>query len=92
MDENKPVTQKQLSAALDSQKTEILDAVGGMLREALHDTETKLLKAFFQYQEIANIRLHKLTTDVSNVDTSSDLRLNNLEQRIVQIEKRIMMP
>jgi molybdopterin-guanine dinucleotide biosynthesis protein A len=84
MDENKPVTQKQLSAALDSQKAEIL--------EALRETETKLLKAFFQYQEVVNIRLHKLTTDVSNIDTSSDLRFNNLEQRVVQLEKRIMMP
>ena len=88
MDDNKPVTQKQLSEALASQKTEILDAVGGML----HEVETKLLKAFFQYQEVANIRLHKPTTDVSNLNTASELRFNNLEQRIVQIEKHIMMP
>lgn len=84
MDANKPVTQKQLSAALDSQKAEIL--------EALRETETKLLKAFFQYQEVANVKFQKLTTDVSSLNTSSDQRLNNLEQRIVQLEKHIMMP
>ena len=88
MDEKQLATKADLAAL----KTEILEAVGGMLRESHHETETKLLTAFFQYQEVANIRLHKLTTDVSNVDTTSDLRLNNLEQRVIQLEKRAMMP
>jgi molybdopterin-guanine dinucleotide biosynthesis protein A len=84
MDENKPVAQKQLSAALDSLKVEIL--------EAIHETETKLLGAFLQYQEVENIKFQKLSSDLSNLNVSLDQRLNNLEQRIVQIEKRIMMP
>ena len=84
MDENKPVTQKQLREALDSQKAEIL--------EALRETETKLLGAFFQYQEHSSVRFQKLTSDVSSLNTSSDQRINNLEQRVVQLEKRIMMP
>ena len=84
MDEDKPVTQKQLREALDSQKTEIL--------EALRETETKLVGAFFQYQEHSSFRFQKITADVSNINASSDLRINNLEQRVIQLEKRAMMP
>jgi hypothetical protein len=88
MDDNKPVTQKQLTVALDSLKVELKTEI----LEALRDTETKLLGAFFQYQEHSSFRFQKLTADVANINASSDLRLNNLEQRVVQLEKRIMMP
>ena len=84
MDEKQLATKADLAAL----KTEILEA----MREALHETETKLLGAFFQYQEHSGFRFQKITADVANINASSDLRLNNLEQRIVQIEKRIMMP
>jgi hypothetical protein len=84
MDEKQLATKADLAAL----KTEILEAVGGML----HEVETKLLGAFFQYQEHANIRFQKITADVANINASSDLRLNNLEQRVIQLEKRAMMP
>ena len=58
---------------------------------ALHDTETKLLKAFFAYQEHADVRFRKMTADVSNINASSELRLNNLEQRVIELEKNFLM-
>ena len=82
VDSKQPVTK----ADLDALKADLLQAVRGML----HQTETKLLTAFFQYQEHADVKFRKLTADVSNVNASTGLRMNNLEQRVIQIEKRLL--
>ena len=71
--------------------TEDLAMLKAGLIEALHEMETRLLRAFFQYQEHAEIKFRKMSADVSNVNTSSELRLNNLEERVGAIEKRLML-
>jgi len=58
--------------------------------ERLHDAETRLLKAFYQYQEHSDVRMRKMSADISNMDTASDLRLNNLERRVIEIERKIL--
>jgi hypothetical protein len=58
--------------------------------ERLHDAETRLLKAFYQYQEHSDVRMRKMSADLSNMDTASDLRLNNLERRVIAIERKIL--
>jgi hypothetical protein len=58
--------------------------------ERLHDTETRLLKAFYQYQEHSDVRMRKMSADISNMDTASDLRLNNLERRVIEIERKFL--
>ena len=58
--------------------------------ERLHDSETKLLKAFYQYQEHSDVRMRKMSADISNMDTASDLRINNLERRVIEIERKIL--
>ncbi len=83
MDDHQPVTEAVLKADLSALKAELL--------AALHETETKLLRAFFQYQEQAEIKFRKLTADVSNVNATSDQRINNLEQRVIDIERRLLM-
>jgi hypothetical protein len=45
MEAQQPVTHEELTAALDALKAGLLEAMRGML----HETETKLLTAFFQY-------------------------------------------
>lgn len=60
------------------------------LAQQLHDTETKLLRAFFQYQEHADVRMRKMSADISNMDTTSDLRLNNLERRVNELERKML--
>ena len=86
MDAQQPVTQQELTTALETLKGQLLEAMRGML----HETETKLLTAFFQYQEHAEVKSRKLTADLSNLNASADLRMNNLEQRVIQIEKRLL--
>jgi hypothetical protein len=58
--------------------------------ERLHDSETRLLKAFYQYQEHSDVRMRKMSADISNMDTASDLRINNLERRVIEIERKIL--
>jgi len=46
---------------------------------------------FFVYQEHADVRMRKISADVSNINTASELRLNNLEQRVIAIEKKLLL-
>jgi hypothetical protein len=94
---NTPVTR----ADLEEFRRELISQISEMLNirfrqsteqftEQLHDTETKLLKAFFQYQEHTDVRMRKMTADISNMDTASDLRLNNLERRVIELERKML--
>jgi len=58
--------------------------------ERLHDTETRLLNAFYPYQEPSDVRMRKMSADISNMDTASDLRLNNIERRVIELERKIL--
>lgn len=73
-------------ADLDLMEKRIVEQVG----ERLHDTETRLLRAFFQYQEHTDVRMRKMAADISNMDTASDLRLNNLERRVIELERKMI--
>ena len=79
---NTPATR----ADLEQVEKRIIQQVSGLI----HDSESKLLRAFFQYQEHTDIRMRKMSADISNMDTASDLRLNNLERRVIEIERKIL--
>jgi polyhydroxyalkanoate synthesis regulator phasin len=92
-----PVTREDLQEF----KRELVSKIGEMMdtrfhqideqfTERLHDTETRLLKAFYQYQEHSDVRMRKMSADISNMDTASDLRLNNLERRVIELERKIL--
>jgi len=88
---NTPVTRADLEQA----ENRIVAGLHGDLEQAekrivagLHDMETKLLRAFFQYQEHSDVRMRKMSADISNMDTASDLRLNNLERRVIELERK----
>ena len=79
---------------LVSQIGEMMDTqfhqIDEQFTERLHDTETRLLKAFYQYQEHSDVRMRKMSADISNMDTASDLRLNNLERRVIELERKLL--
>jgi hypothetical protein len=94
---NRPVTR----ADLEEFRGELVQQIGEFIdtrirqseeqfAERLHDSETKLLKAFYQYQEHSDVRMRKMSADISNMDTASDLRINNLERRVIEIERKIL--
>ena len=67
-----------------------LEAATAKITEAIYDSETRLLRAFHDYNANANVRFRKLESDVSNTDTSSTMRLGKLEEKITDLEIRLM--
>jgi hypothetical protein len=69
---------------------EALDKLLARIAETVYDSETRLLRAFADYNANANIRFRKLESDVGNIDTSSTLRLGKLEEKITDLEIRLL--
>ncbi len=66
----------QLVALTDEDKQWItgkFDTLKEYLDERTHDVETRLLRAFADYNNSSSIRFRKLEADHSNLDTSSTL-------------------
>ncbi len=60
------------------------------LVEKIRDAQTELLRGFEKFQTANNIRMRKLEANVSNLDTSATMRLENLEERVLEIEKKLI--
>jgi hypothetical protein len=86
MANEEPVTKADLEKALEAQTATLMAKIA----ELIYDSETRLLRGFADYQSSANIRFRKLESDVSNIDTSSTLRLGKLEEKISDLEIRIL--
>jgi len=74
---NTPATK----ADLGKLKEELVDS----FHEAIHDSETRLLKAFYTYAEGSQ----KHMVDLDKSDSSIRERLSTLEVRLLNIEKRL---
>jgi hypothetical protein len=57
--------------------------------ERTRDLQTELLRGFRTYQEGMSIKMAKLSADVGNIDTATDRRLNIVEERLSELERRI---
>ena len=68
-----------------------LTAVEGRLIEAVHDAQTEVLRAFERYVGAEQIKFRRLQADLSNVDASTDKRLEIVERRLFEIEKKLLM-
>jgi hypothetical protein len=80
MDDSNPVTK----ADLHEQETRIVDR----LTEVIRDVQTELLKSFYGFMETVQARFK------SQDDTETGLkkRLTILEERLLEVEKRLNMP
>jgi hypothetical protein len=58
------------------------------LAERISDTETRLLKAFYDFAQSHQKRM----TEIELSETSMRSRLDTIEDRVLQIEKRLNMP
>jgi len=58
------------------------------LVERINDKETKLLQAFYSYTESNQKRLAGVETEGASLKS----RLSSLEDRIIELEKRLNMP
>ncbi len=98
MSPDKPVTQAELEAALNTQSERLIELMRGMLEhvenalmERMRDMQTEILRGFGTWAENQSLRLNKLEADHHNLDTSATQRLANVEHRLLEIEKRLLM-
>ena len=85
MDErDKPATKGDLESALTNLREELRDE----LIEAMRDTETRLLQAFYGYAESNRKRVGQLDADTAILAS----RIGTLEDRLLQVEKRLNIP
>lgn len=65
-----------------------LAALEQRLAEAIHDSETRLLRAFYGFTETVQTRFQA----IEDSDTNLKKRMMVLEQRLLEVEKRLNMP
>jgi hypothetical protein len=71
-------------ADLEKLRAELVE----QLLEAIHDSETRLLKAFYGFTETVQTRFK----DADRSEAGLKERMNILETRLLEVEKRINMP
>ncbi|MBZ5611440.1 MAG: hypothetical protein LAP38_24520 [Acidobacteriia bacterium] len=76
--------EQRVEGKIDGSEQRVLDRVGEMIR----DSETRLLQAFYSYADANNKRVGQLEANDQGVIS----RLGTLENRILEIEKRLNMP
>ncbi len=84
---DQPVTRGELLGALATLKADILEGV----QETVRDAQTEILKAFLPYQEGSGIRMRALEAKLSSADASLTGRMAVLEQRLQEIEKKLLL-
>jgi hypothetical protein len=75
---------------LDSLLDEKVQALREYVDERTHDAETRLLRAFSDYNNSSSIRLRKIEADASNLDTSATLRLGELERQVAELQAKVI--
>jgi hypothetical protein len=74
-------------AALDTR----LDVRMDGLSEQMRDMQTELLKAFLPWQEQVRMQFRELEVNTGNSVSTVKERMNILERRLWEIEKRLLM-
>jgi len=86
MDNGTSITKSDLNAAITAAVKELKEYVD----ERTHDAETRLLRAFADYQDAQTVRYRHMKADLGNLNTASDERLAALEKRVSDVDKRLI--
>lgn len=93
MPNNNSLTKADLDA-LEQRLGERIDErtqqLQGYIDERTHDAETRLLRAFSDYQQAQATRYRHMKADLGNLDTATDQRLDALETRVTNMDKRLI--
>jgi len=65
--DNRPVTRAELDTVLNTALASAVKELRDYIDERTRDMQTELLRGFRSYQESMNVRVLKLTADVSNI-------------------------
>ena len=94
MDEEKPATKKDLDELKAELTVELTGEMGRMedrLMEKMRDMQTELLRAFNRWQDSIHLRMRHLEVNASNDTTAVKARMDVMERRLVQIERKLLL-
>jgi hypothetical protein len=80
-----------MDAKLEANFDRNLGEMEARLVEQIRDSQTEILRGFEKFQTANTVRMRKLEADQSNLDSSSSIRLNNLEERVLVIEEKLLL-
>jgi len=83
-------TQSEELKALSEELKVMAEELKSYVREQVFDSETRLLRAFADYNNAMNIRFRKLEADVSNVDAGATQRLGIIEPKLTDLDIRMI--
>ena len=86
MPDNSPLTKADFDAGVSALEQRLKQYID----ERTHDAETRLLRAFSDYQHAQTTRFRHMKADLGNLNTASDERLAALEERMTNVEKRMI--
>lgn len=79
-----------VNAKLEKLETALRETEDRIL-ESMRDMQTEILRGFGTWAENQSLRLTKAEADHRNLDTAATMRLANVEHRLLEIEKRLLM-
>jgi hypothetical protein len=78
-------------AGLKAELEQKMDDKFAALQEMIRDNQTELLRAFLPFQEAVSVRFRHLETTVSNNDLAVKMRMDYLERRLMEVEKKLFL-
>jgi len=81
---------QEVRAEQKESEARILREVTQVVHQVVHDFETKLLTAFLRWQDNSNTKFQRLKADTGNATREIELRLENVEARLEEVEKRYL--
>ncbi|MEX2262681.1 MAG: hypothetical protein WD696_12065 [Bryobacteraceae bacterium] len=82
---------KEELQALETRFDAKLERLLERTQETIRDSQTEVLRGFERYAYGNEIRLRKMETGLSTLDESSTRRLAMLEERILEVEKKLLL-
>ena len=92
MPDDSPATKSDLAALEERLSSPLVWPVKELrdyFDERTRDVQTELLRAFRIYQEEMAVKMAKLSSKIGSIATATDRRLNIVEERLSELERRI---
>ena len=97
-EEQRPITREDLRQELNKFKDEINTSIREAqaqtkteTQEFVRDAQTEILRAFHAFEKNREVRFARLKAEVSNLDHEANTRIDNIEQRLMAIEERLIL-
>jgi hypothetical protein len=100
---DQPVTRRELQEvidkALDGVVERVVERVVGIViekvnaatQEFVRDAQSEILRGFHAFEQNRDLRFKRLKAEVSNLDQEANGRIDNIEHRLMAIEKKLLL-